>query len=475
MATAKNIFENVAETQKKVMDSILESSKSFTDFSKSKAYESAPDFYKNWVNNQMNFMKNFVANQDSTTKNGTHTSKNEDFAEFYKELYSNQMNFFKNAFENIQNGNKSNDFMKSMGMNPAFMNNQWMNNNPFANFTSHNKFTEGATNIYNSFASNFNKNVEMLSSMFTNNITKDSFKNLNNNMEAYTNLYQIWLPIFKSIQTKMYDAETLKNMANPAQFKNVMDKVFNFNALEQIQGFTNLLNNSANYSQEQTQAKLNEMYELNNKNMALLPKIMAGDVNAIQQYNQNIIDYSKSIQNPLEKFFPQWSENEITTKMQSLSTDLNNYSAKIAKMQNQMYATGQKSLEKLIKETAKLAEQGKDISNFNEFYQKWIALTEKSYTEFFKTNEFSELQGEVINMGLRLKQEIDAQSEKMFEGLPIAKKSELDELYKAIADLKRRLRAVEKPTTKTEPKAKTVAPKVAKAKTVAPKKVEEKK
>jgi len=330
--------------------------------------------------------------------------------------------------------------MNNMNFSNFMPNNPWNMNNVF----NTSALTDNATKMYNSMSSNFTKNIEMLQDMFSNSITKDSFKNLNHNMEAYTRMYEIWLPVYKSLQNKMFDMESLKQMANPAQFKSVMDKVFNFNSAEHIQNFTNMLNGSVNYSQEHLQANMNEMMELNQKNMALLAKIMSGDFNAISEYNNNIIAYANKQQNPLAKLFPQMNENDYSQKMQSLVTDLNKYSSTISQLQYKMYVTGQNTLENLIKEVAELAQEGKDVSNYNEFYQKWIEVSEKAYIEFFKTDEFSALQGEVINLGLRLKLDIEAATEKMFEGLPIAKKSDLDELYKTIADLKRRLRTVEK-------------------------------
>lgn len=472
MASTKNIFESAVDSQKKLFDNWVETTQSFNDFTKSKAYEAAPDFYKNWLNNQMEFAKSFMKNTAPNGKSANTAASNEHFMEFYKELVSNQMNFFKNAYENMQTGAKATDFMKSMGMNNDFMKNMGVNTDFMKNmgmgmdymnmFNNNNKQFENMNNMYNSFAGNFNKNVDMLSEMFSNTLTKDTFKNLNNNMEAYTRMYEMWLPLFKSMQTKMYDADSLKQMANPARYKEVMDKVFNFNTFEQVNEFVKMLNSTLGQTQEQGSVAMNDMFELSQKNMALLPRIMNGDTKAVSEFNANIAAYSAKFNNPIMKMFPQLKDMDFTAKTTEMVNNMNKYAEKANQMQYQMYVTGQKSLEKLIKETAELAKSGKDVSNFNEFYQKWIELTEKSYTDFFKTDEYSKLQGEVINMGLKLKQQVEAQAEQLLEGIPVAKKSELDELYKTIAELKRRVRALEKPVVV----AKTPAAKpAAKAKT----------
>jgi polyhydroxyalkanoate synthase subunit PhaE len=45
---------------------------------------------------------------------------------------------------------------------------------------------------------------------------------------------------------------------------------------------------------------------------------------------------------------------------------------------------------------------------------------------------------------MKLRKEMDMQAEKMLGGLPVATRSEMDELYKVIYDLKKEVRQLEK-------------------------------
>jgi len=64
-------------------------------------------------------------------------------------------------------------------------------------------------------------------------------------------------------------------------------------------------------------------------------------------------------------------------------------------------------------------------------------------TELFGTESFSKLKGEVLNLSMDIKTYFEKQMEKYLEFFPVAKTSELEEVYKTIHDLKKQVKSLE--------------------------------
>lgn len=77
-------------------------------------------------------------------------------------------------------------------------------------------------------------------------------------------------------------------------------------------------------------------------------------------------------------------------------------------------------------------------------YQEWMNISDKTFVSLFESDEYSEKMAEVSAMQMRLKKDMEKQAEKMLVGLPVATRSEMDELYKTIYDLKKQVRELEK-------------------------------
>ena len=57
-----------------------------------------------------------------------------------------------------------------------------------------------------------------------------------------------------------------------------------------------------------------------------------------------------------------------------------------------------------------------------------------------ESDEYSALMGEVSALQLKLRKDMEAQMERALAGIPVATRTELDELYKTIYDLKKEVR-----------------------------------
>ncbi|MNS61719.1 Poly(R)-hydroxyalkanoic acid synthase subunit [compost metagenome] len=120
------------------------------------------------------------------------------------------------------------------------------------------------------------------------------------------------------------------------------------------------------------------------------------------------------------------------------------YNIKNAELQFMVYQQGQKVIESLADNITGKIENGVEINNIAALYQEWLNIGDQVYVSLFESDEYSQLMAEVSSLQLKIRKEMDMQSEKMLAGLPVATKSELDELYKTIYDLKKEVRQLEK-------------------------------
>ncbi len=91
-----------------------------------------------------------------------------------------------------------------------------------------------------------------------------------------------------------------------------------------------------------------------------------------------------------------------------------------------------------------LTETGKLPDDSNDYYQMWIKVLEGHFMTLFQTPEYIEALTKTISSMTHFTAAKDAVLEDMLKGLPIAKKSEMDDLEREVYRLKRRIRNLEK-------------------------------
>ena len=67
-------------------------------------------------------------------------------------------------------------------------------------------------------------------------------------------------------------------------------------------------------------------------------------------------------------------------------------------------------------------------------------ISDKVYVSLFESTEYSKLMGEVSSMQNKLRKDIELQVEGMMKDIPVATRSQMDEVYKTIYDLKKKVR-----------------------------------
>jgi polyhydroxyalkanoate synthesis regulator phasin len=109
-----------------------------------------------------------------------------------------------------------------------------------------------------------------------------------------------------------------------------------------------------------------------------------------------------------------------------------------------MYVTGQQAMEKVMEAISKRIKEGAEIKTYDEFFRLWTEINEDEYFELFKTEEFSNIQGTMLDSALDARRHIHQLMELYLEDYPIALRSEMNDVYKTVHDLRRKVRELDK-------------------------------
>jgi class III poly(R)-hydroxyalkanoic acid synthase PhaE subunit len=123
--------------------------------------------------------------------------------------------------------------------------------------------------------------------------------------------------------------------------------------------------------------------------------------------------------------------------------DLSVYLVKRTEYEHTMYVTGLGAFEKVIATVADKVSKGEEFERFDEFFDLWIDVSEKSYYALFQRPDFSEMQGELLEASVHVRQHSFKLMELYLYDFPIALRSEMDDLYKTVYDLKKKVKSLE--------------------------------
>jgi hypothetical protein len=386
------------------------------------------EFFQNWYNTQMNWSKNLWETSQTWMKDAAGKATSSNPMEQATAAYNNWMNQWNNMFSN-------------MGTANSWMNNmqQWTKMNPF-NMDAWKSSTNDMTSLFNQYVQMLNNGFSEWQGNLQNGTTQDAFRNMLNSTEGFTRFYQVWAPMWKSIQEKTFNMEAYKSLMNPASYQEFMDKFFGFmpeGTRQYMQQLTTLMQNGAKQAAATGSNGYNQMRQM----MATMPGMNGtegfGQMLSMYEHMQQMMQQAVS---PITKMM---TPNQYTKSMsdwQDIADRSVVYNIKNAQLQYMMYAQGAKVMDALAQNVMHKMEQGEEVKSMMALYQEWLNLSDKQYVAHFESDEYSELMAEVSALQLKLRKDMEAQMEKAMSGIPVATRTELDELYKTIYELKKEVR-----------------------------------
>ena len=503
---SKNIIDTMMDTQKGIVDKMVDSTKQFASGNPAltDTVEKGSDWYKNWLDSQKSFFEN--AAQKAGTATDSLKEAGAKAQESYKNMMDHQtawarqwqdmnakwMNNATHMGQMPQNGNPM-ESMTQMWNNSLNGWNQSMGNwqrmmtageNPMMsmmkNFTGENPmlnlmkgFTGGSnpmaawTNMMptmmnmmpgmngtadssNPFGGMMNQWYEMLSNAtaaaqrtMQSGTLQDAYRNMMNTTDGYARFAQLWSPMWKSIQDKTFNTDMFRQMMNPAQYKEMLDQYFGFMPEQMrtyIQQGSGLMQDAVKQMMAQGQNGMGQMKQMMS---GMMPN--TGDMFGSMLNNYN--SFYGAMQNAMAPMARMSTPNQYTKSMNEWSDIANRmvqYSLKNAELQYLVYEQGAKVMEDLAQDLQTKMQNGEEVTSMMALYQEWMNLSDKTFVKLFESEEYSQLMAEVSGMQMRLKKDTELQMEKALVNIPVATRSELDDLYKTIYDLKKQVRQMEK-------------------------------
>jgi uncharacterized membrane-anchored protein YhcB (DUF1043 family) len=414
MENPNNLFNSIAEAQKQAVENFANATEKMA---KSLNMDLNSDFFKKWYDSQMSF---FNQNAGESNMNGG--------MNFFNTWMQSQMDMAKEWMSSVQT-----NFGKMNGMNM----NDDMKNNYSNMMNTYQSWMNTMTTTYSEMLKNFN-NMQ----------TKDAFSGMFNNSEMYMNMFKMWMPMMSSIQDKSFTPEMFKNMFNTASFKDMMDKMFNMQPdfMKNMMNMDMFKNNITNMMD----SNKGMMDNMRANMMNMLPQGNDMFTHMLNNYNQmrNMMNESAA---PMMKLMAPNASKASMDMMNDLSNEFAQYQIKNAQMQYMMYTTGMKAMEDVAEQVYTKMRNGEDMSSFLKIYQEWLNTNDKHFVSLFSTDEYSKMQAEVNTLGMKMKRHMDTQMEKMLNHIPVATRTEMDELYKTIYELKKRVNTLEKQIDSDEP------------------------
>ena len=275
------------------------------------------------------------------------------------------------------------------------------------------------------------------------NFVKETLSKTLTGSNVYQKLYEIWLPFFKAIQEKSASPNSYKDLTDPTKFKEMLDQVFGFDPTavsRTVEQTTKLLETLAGYSQ----GFMKPWLDASGKSFKDFPNMMEGHPESVMKIFHTLFSaFDSTIGRAFHVPAVGKDREKIELLLRSLD-DLSVYLARRTEYEHMMYVTGLGAYEKVIATVADRVSKGEEFKRFDEFFDLWIDVSEKAYFALFQTEDFSKKQGELLEASVNVRQHSFKLMELYLYDFPIALRSEMDDLYKTVYDLKKKVKSLEK-------------------------------
>ncbi|MCX8143843.1 MAG: hypothetical protein N3F62_06235 [Bacteroidia bacterium] len=430
MKTNNAFVDALIESQSQALNNWLEATQKMQNaIANGNAMTEGPAIYKEWLEKQMALAGGTVAKMTEPT-----TTPQQQVEIFFKSWFQSQMDYFKkmtdfnqSVWSSVSNfGRPANDYISTF----STMNNQW-------------------TNIYNEWVKAVNTTFETYQSAFKGAFNKNIFQEMMQSNALYNSFKELYTPIFEAFQKGEYKPELFKQFYDVETYKKLTDRIFGglFNTTPDLKTFFDTaMTQIHNYFSSQN--ALREQYmNYYKKLFENYPQLFTGDFDQIKELYQKYGNIYYETFKPLLNLINNPKDKERLEEILILMDKIAQYAIKQSELSADVNLKIYQSLEKVAEKYSKKM-MNADASaltqvDYKSIYNEWLKEADELLTELFGTESFSKLKGEVLNLSMDIKTYFEKQMEKYLEFFPVAKTSELEEVYKTIHDLKKQVKSLE--------------------------------
>lgn len=144
-------------------------------------------------------------------------------------------------------------------------------------------------------------------------------------------------------------------------------------------------------------------------------------------------------------YIPQLGLTRFYQEKFNQATDkFNRFQTAFGEFMTVFYMPMEKSFKVLQDQVAKMAEAGKLPEDYNTYYRLWIKILEGHYMTLYKSPEYLAVMGKTLAALQEFSIARETITQDMLKGLAVPTNKDLDELYREIYLLKKRIRKFEK-------------------------------
>jgi len=432
MENTKNFFENWVETQKSMLENWTEKAQEFQkNVAGGEILTKGTEMYQEWLKKQQENIKTFTGAAEKTGEEVKEKVEGtvENFFDQWKAFQEKSVNMWTEASQ------KMTGFFS--GIN---------SHNPFDGMTSSNimmdnarKYQETWTNTLKSMSDSIKTPFSAQSADMASKTINDTLGSMKKGYESFMKLYELWAPVFKAAENKVFNSEEYKKMMNPVLYKELMDKMFGFDALNPLKNAYDQYTKNATAWYEKMGTSAKDGYKSFKDSVDQFAARLPENEAFFTEMFKNINSQFKTSVSPFFKLMPEGKEKEQMTLMNDLGELYIASANKLAKLQYLVYTHGAKINEQIIEDFSEKAQKGEANTDFNAFYTNWINMNGKAFEGLFGTDEFSKLQGELVTLDSKIRTTTDKLMEMNLSAYPVVLKSQLDELYKTNYELKKQV------------------------------------
>lgn len=428
MKTNNPVLDTLVESQTQFINNWMESAKKMQSaFASGSIASEGQSLYKEYFDKQMNVLNNMqrsAAGMFGAAESGPQ--------QFFRDWFDKQATYAKQMGEfaqNLQNsfnnpnafGRPAQDFMSSFGQSG-----------------------QAYSNLYNSWLNTLNSTYETLSRNMQGSFNRDVFSNYMAGNQVYVRMQEFFQPMAEAFRKGQFNYEAFRGHFSAENYQNLVKQMFGGlfteasirevydSAIRQLQQF---------FAGQQNLSK--EYFEQMQKVRENLPQLFSnplgngfGDL-----YRQMENVFGKTFE-PLMKIVSPGKEKEQAEAIIALMDKMAGYSIRQAELQSLLAATAQKSVEEVAKRNAEkfAGNGGMQTPSAQELYSEWVKVNEEMFTTLFSSEEFSRLKADTLNLSLEARKLFEKQFEETFRQYPIVFKSEVEELYQTIYELKKQVK-----------------------------------
>ncbi|MBP8725223.1 MAG: hypothetical protein KBF37_02315 [Saprospiraceae bacterium] len=463
---SKNLVDLVVETQAKVVDQFVDATRHLTKDvpAVQETLDKGNKIYKEALHAQAGVYE--MANEQMTHTAEKMQETSDSVKNFFQHWFENQMNWAKTTFQQSQQdnakafsgqpadwtnlwqnwNNQMNGFMSNnMNAEPFF---QMMKSNPFLQGNGFQKQWSEQASQWSPFVKSY---MELMQSAYgewwkqmPNTTAAESFQGMQKMASGMRQFYDLWAPLFSAMQQNAFSYERYKEQFNADKYKAFLDSFFSFLPDESRRQMDVMNRQFVEQMKHFAEMGLNNLQQFRSQSFQQ-PWMSASPFQQMVEFYTNWKQAMVEASSPISRLFEENSNVKNAKVWSELYDKMALLSMKNNELQYMIYQEGIQVMDALASRVTDRLKKGESVDSMVKLFQEWMVLGDEHFTQMFQGDSYSKLMTEVSSLQLSIKKELDIQMEKMFfANLPVATRTEMDEVYKSLYELKKMVRNLER-------------------------------